>query len=240
MKIAIVEDEREHRELIKKYIAEACKSKNIQNQIFEFESGEQFLFENEDIDVDVVFLDIQMPGISGVELARKLRADNKDISIVFATGIDDYIEEGYELEAIHYLKKPIDKEKISLCIERINKISNQNRYTIIETKNGKYKVNIKKLVCVEAIAHKTVITIDKGSEYEDIESTFSLGEIERELASFEEIQKTHRSYLVNLSYVRNITKTDVVMDNGKVIPLSRRMYREVNQNFIRYFTHSCK
>lgn len=235
MKIAIVEDEREHRELIKKYIEDACESKSIRYQIFEFESGEQFLFENEDINADVAFLDIQMPGISGVELARKLRENNNDISIVFATGIDDYIEEGYELEAIHYLKKPIDKGKVSLCMDRIHKKSDDSRYILIDTNDGKYKMNLKEIVSVEARAHNTMITINKGDSYETVESVSSLGEMEQKLVSAAGFQKTHRSYLVNLLYVKNITKTDVIMDNGSVIPLSRRMYKEVNENFIRYF-----
>lgn len=235
MKIAVVEDEREHRVLIKKYIEEACENKGIKYQIFEFENGEQFLFENEDVNADVVFLDIQMPGISGVELARKLRAGNNDISIVFATGIDDYISEGYELEAIHYLKKPIDKNKIALCIEKISKRSNDNRYILIDTIDGKRKINIKSIVSVEAIAHHTIITVTREDGYENVESTLSLGEMEQRCASFVGFQKTHRSYLVNLYYVKNITKTDVVMDNGKTIPLSRRMYKEVNESFIRYF-----
>lgn len=236
MKIAIVEDEREHRELIKKYIEDACESKGIHSQIFEFESGEQFLFENEDMNADVAFLDIQMPGISGVELARKLRESNNDISIVFATGIDDYIEEGYELEAVHYLRKPIDKDKVFLCIDRINKKKVDDKYILIDTNDGRCKINIKNIVSVEAVAHKTIITTQKGNSYEKVESNLSLGEMEQQLVDFDGMQKTHRSYLVNLSYVKNITKTDVVMDNGAAIPLSRRMYKEVNENFIRYFT----
>lgn len=235
MKIAIVEDEKEHRQLIKKYIEDACESKNIKYQIFEFESGEQFLFENEDINADVAFLDIQMPGISGVELARKLRESNNDISIVFATGIDDYIEEGYELEAIHYLRKPIDKDKVALCMDRIHKKSDDSRYLLIDTNDGKYKVNIKEIVSVEASAHNTVIVVNQKEEFRQIESTLSLGEMEQQLSSFAGFQKTHRSYLVNLLYVKNITKTDVIMDDGTVIPLSRRMYKEVNENFIRHF-----
>lgn len=235
MKIAIVEDEKEHRQLIRKYIEDVCENKNIKYQIFEFESGEQFLFENEDMNADVVFLDIQMPGISGVELARKLRENDNNIFIVFATGIDDYIEEGYDLDAIHYLKKPINKDKLSLCMDKINKKNDNSRYILFDTDNGKYKVNIKDIVSIEAAAHNTRIVMRKKEDFFEIKSTVSLGDMEQRLSGFAEFQKTHRSYLVNLSYVKNITKTDVVMDNESVIPLSRRMYKEVNENFIRYF-----
>ena len=236
MKIAIVEDEREHRQLIKKYIEELCADKNICSQIFEFESGEQFLFENEEIHADALFLDIQMPGISGVDLAKRLRCQKDDIAIVFATGMDGSMEAGSDLEAIHYLKKPIDKNKVSVCLDRIHQRNHENKFILIDQTDGKYKVNIQNIVSVEAAAHNTLVTIRRENVCETMKSTLSFGEMEQLLGDFDEFQKTHRSYIVNLSFVKNITKTGVIMDHGKIIPLSRRLYKDVNAGFIRHFT----
>ena len=68
---------------------------------------------------DVVLLDVIMPGMDGVELAKKIREQNRDIAIVFTTGMTDYLQEGYEVAALHYLVKPLEKAKVWDCMERI-------------------------------------------------------------------------------------------------------------------------
>lgn len=111
IKIAIVEDEELQAQLIRKYVEKWAEEKNIKTIIESFHSGESFNFSwCVDKSYDILLLDIQMPGINGVELVRKIREKDWLINIIFITAIPDYIGEGYEVEAINYLIKPIDKK----------------------------------------------------------------------------------------------------------------------------------
>ncbi len=237
MKIAIVEDCGEHRSLVRAYVEEWSAKTGKKVTVTEFESGDQFLFHNEDTsDIDVVFLDIQMPGISGVELARRIRESNQEIALIFTTGIDDYIAEGYELEAIHYLMKPISVEKVGFCLDKVaKKVERKEQYLTINGEEDTVKVACSKIWWVSAMGHRVILGIEDGDgSVKRVDAKNTMGEMEQ-LLQGDMFQKTHRSYLVNLSHVCNITKTDVVMDNQDRIPLSRRMYQQVNEGFIGFY-----
>ena len=110
LNIAIVEDESIHADLIERYIGDWAKEKHIRCQFRKFPNAESFLFEWEENRIwDALFLDIQMPGTNGVELARQIRTQDGKVAIVFTTGITDYLQEGYELAALHYLIKPLER-----------------------------------------------------------------------------------------------------------------------------------
>lgn len=238
MNIAIVEDCREHSDLIKHYIEEWSKAAIKKVYVTVFESAEKFLFYHEDAsNIDVVFMDIQMSGISGVELARKLRENNQDTAIIFTTGIDDYIEEGYELEAMHYLMKPVSEEKVKFCLDKVaSKNKKKECYVVLNGEEDTFRTAISKIWWVSAMGHKVILGIENmDGSIETITAKNSMGELEKELLQGGMFQKTHRSYIVNLMFVKSITKTDVIMDNGDKIPLSRRMYQKVNESFIHFF-----
>lgn len=122
LNIAIVEDDKVHADITCRLLKEWLIEKDIKHYIKKYISAEAFLFEWEQNQLwDALFLDIQMPGINGMELAKSVREHNNDVSIVFVTGITDYLQEGYEVEALHYLIKPVNEDKISYCMERICK-----------------------------------------------------------------------------------------------------------------------
>ncbi|MDE7298574.1 MAG: response regulator, partial [Lachnospiraceae bacterium] len=135
LKIAVVEDERVHAAVLIRFLKAWLQEKNIAFCIREFPDAAAFLFEWEQNQAwNALFLDIQMPGLNGMELAKKIRQENRRIAIVFVTGITDYLLEGYEVEALHYLMKPVDTDKISSCMERIyTRYCEQERQTAILT-----------------------------------------------------------------------------------------------------------
>lgn len=238
MNVAVVEDCREHSELIKEYIREWSLLTGNKVSVAEFPDGDNFLFHNQDTsNIDAVFMDIQMPGISGIDLARKLRESNQELAIIFTTGIDDYIAEGYELEAIHYLIKPVSAQKVRFCLDKIaQKESIKEQYITINGVEDIFKVAYSKLWWISAMGHHVMIGVeDENGIVKRVSAGNSIGEMEKLLLTDRMFRKTHRSYIVNLAHVRSITKTDVIMDNQDMIPLSRRMYQQVNESFINYY-----
>ena len=135
MKIAIVDDEIREQEIIAKYIGEWAEAKKELVEFFFFESSEGFLFSWEDVkDYALLALDIEMGEISGLELAKKIRSEDKRIPIIFVTGYDEYMQYGYDVSALHYLIKPVNKEKL---FQALNKLSEKEETVKPYIKFGK-------------------------------------------------------------------------------------------------------
>lgn len=196
-----------------------------------FPSGEAFWIQYEqEKDFDLLLLDIEMGKISGVELARRIRRENADVQILFITAYPDFMAEGYEVAALHYLMKPVREERLLAALERAAaNLKKAERYEIFCTGGETVRISLGEIVSVEAFSHEVEVTARKGSFR--VEETIS--GLEKRLG--DGFVRCHRSYLAALKYVRKITRTDVVMDTGARLPLSRRRYDAVNQAFIHYY-----
>ena len=118
-RIAICDDEQLDIKYIKELLHIWQEETNISLQIETFNSAESFLFHYADDKLyDIIFLDIELGGMDGVTIAKKIRKENKTVQIIFISGYSDYIAEGYEVEALHYLLKPVNKEKLFSVLDR--------------------------------------------------------------------------------------------------------------------------
>jgi DNA-binding LytR/AlgR family response regulator len=232
IKIAICDDEYQQTEYIKMLVNKWADENNIKAAINMFGSAENFksaISENKMF--DILLLDIQMDGQNGVELAKELRnADNKLI-IIFITAVPDYINEGYDVFALHYLMKPVNEVKLYEVLDRAVKSITKNLTVLFLPIDGEHtRILIGDIIYIESFAHfSEVITINNKFKVK-----MNISELEQKLN--EKFVRCHRSYIAGLKYVDKITKTDVIFDNGKQIPLSRRLYNEVNKALIKYFT----
>ena len=233
MKIAVIEDEKPHRDLLVHYLNQWSRGQERSVTVEAFESGEGIWFWYEaERDFDVIFVDIQMSGMNGMELARKVRKLDQNVVIVFATGVSDYLEEGYEVEALHYLIKPLSKEKIERCMEKALERRRQERFLTLHTGDEIVKVSVECINYVEARGRGCVVgrmRVQEGMEVRE-----SLSELEG-LLDPEQFMRCHRSYLCRIANIRRISREDVEFDDGSIIPVSRRLYSQVNQRFIAYF-----
>ncbi len=236
MNIAIIEDEEVHMKLLAAYLAAWSKEKNIAINISHFPSAESFLFKwEENNDFDILFIDIQMKAMNGMEMARKLRQEDEAVSIVFTTGITDYMQEGYDVEAMQYLIKPIDEEKIRKCMDKVITKCKVTKYLLVHTRDEVIKLDENGINYIEARGHSAVIeALGRNNEAMRLEVTESISELER-LLDEKSFIKCHRSYICNIKNIHHIDKRDIHFDNGSSIPVSRRMYDKVNQVFIEYF-----
>lgn len=233
MKIAIVDDEVNEQEIIVKYISEWAESKKELVEFFHFQSSEGFLFSwEEEKDYNLLLLDIEMGEINGLELAKKVRLEDKHIPIIFVTGYDEYMQYGYDVSALHYLIKPVNKERLFQALNRLEESEQEEVKTLVlNAGSGVRRLQINNMMYVEAAGHGSVM----HTPDEEISLKESFGEMEKQLAGVCEIVKSHRAYLVNLRFVSAIQNANIILDNNERLPISRNQMKNVQQEFLKYY-----
>lgn len=230
-RIAICDDEANQLQYLSSQVRLWAKRARHTVDIHVFDNAEAFLFHYaEKKDYDMLLLDIEMGKMNGIELARRIRQGNETIQILFVTAYPDFIAEGYEVAALHYLMKPVDENKLSETLDRASSnLGKAKRFEIFYQDGEAVRIAIDEIVCVEAFAHSVVVTT--------LQEKYQLNETISVMEGLlgDGFIRCHRSYLVAMKYIRKITKTDVVMDTGAPVPLSRRRYDTVNREFIRYY-----
>ena len=200
-------------------------------QIESFPSAEAFLFQYEDNKAyDMLFLDIEMGEISGMELAKKIRKKNRTIQIIFITGYMEYIAEGYDVEALHYLLKPVTEAKLrDVLVRAVDKLKHKEKELYFHNTDGSMiRIPLYEIRYLEV--RKNYVTIHAKEDY-TLKKT--LHELEKELD--ESFFRTGRSFIVNLSFVKKVTKMQVYLKDESIIPLSRNLYEALNRAIIKYF-----
>lgn len=232
MKIAIVDDEIREQEIIAKYIGEWAEVKKELVEFFYFDNSEGFLFSWEDIkDYALLVLDIEMGEISGLELAKKIRLEDKRIPIIFVTGYDEYMQYGYDVSALHYLIKPVNKDKLYQALGRLSEKEETVQSLIVNSGNGVRRIQINNILYVEAAGHGSIMhTVDEVIRLKE-----SFGDIEKQVHSSGEIVKCHRAYLVNLRFVSAVWNANLILDTGENLPISRSQMKNVQREFLRYY-----
>ncbi len=197
----------------------------LQNRAFA--SAEQFLFAYEDVsDYDILLLDIEMGQMDGVTMAKKLREHNDTIQIIFITGYSDYIAEGYEVAALHYLMKPVKELKLYDVLNRAAEKLSKNEKTLHFTVSGEtVRVPIYRIRYAEVMGNYVTVHAQ-----EEITVKMTLGEFEKELDN--RFYRVSRCALVNLTCISRVTKTEIRLNDGSVIPLPRGAYDGVNRAII--------
>lgn len=228
--VGICEDDTAQAEYTAALVKAWAQQHNYRLHMDSFESAESFLFEYaEDKSFDILLLDIEMGKMSGVELAKQIRQQNREVQIIFITGYMDYIAEGYDVEALHYLLKPVAKEKLESVMDRaVLRVRDRERSILLHVGGEMVRIPLYEIRYLEV--QKNYVTIHAKESYE---IKRSLKELEKELD--DSFFKTGRSWWVNLRYVMRTAKSEVVLKDGARIPLSRGLYEEINRAIIAYF-----
>lgn len=229
--VAICDDDNSQISVLKKMLTEW----NSCTIISEYNSAEQFLFHYPDASCDLLLLDIEMGDMNGMELAKALRAKGDLLPIIFITGFSKYIGDGYDVEALHYLMKPVDKKKLFQVLDRYACRHKPDSRIILPSGNESVLVASEDIVYLEAFGKKTQVTLNNGKE---IICTCGLSDVSAKLG--QGFVSCHRSYVVNIGAIRKISRSEITMDSGKKIPLSRRSYDSVNRAFIDYYKEARK
>lgn len=231
-KIAVCDDNPADAGYVADVIRRWAQARAVLMEIERFPSAEAFWFQYEENRCyDILFLDIEMEpeGMNGIELAAKLRKNDSSIQLVFVTGYMEYIADGYDVEALHYLLKPVTEEKLGSVLARaLERVKAREKELFLQTTDGSVRVLNSEIRYLEV--QRNYVTIHAAEEY-TVKRT--LGDLEKELD--ESFFRTGRSFIVNLRFVRKITKTQVFLKDGAQVPLSRGLYEGINRAMIQYF-----
>ena len=192
-----------------------------------FSSAENFLFHYaEEGDYDILLLDIEMGTMDGVTMAKRLRKENDTVQIVFITGYSDYILEGYEVAALHYLMKPVKEEKLCAVLDRaVQKLAKNEKVLNFEIGGEMIRVPIYQIRYADVFGN--YVTIHASS---DVTVKMTLSDLEKQLD--ERFYRAGRSCIVNLSQISRVTKAAIKLSDGTAIPLPRGAYDGINRAII--------
>ena len=231
MRIAVIDDQPADRDYIAALVSRWAKDRDTAVTAVPFPSAEAFLFDySEDKNFDILLLDIEMGAINGVELAKTVRAENDAVQMVFITGFPDFIAEGYEVSALHYLMKPVDRDKLFSVLDRAaaNLEKAERRLRVTFERRTDY-VPFSKILYLEA--QKQYVRI--VTEREEYRMKASLAETAAQLDEY--FFPCQRSFIVNLRHVARILTDRVVLKNGAEVPISRGMAEKIGREIIRLF-----
>ena len=195
-----------------------------------FPSAEAFLFHySEDKDYDILLLDVEMGKLNGIDLAKQIRVQNSRIQIVFITGYPDFIAEGYEVSALHYLMKPVKPEKLAEVLNRAADLSQERRpYLLVSSERETIRVFFDDIYYAESQGHYMLIHTQQ-TQYR-VRMTVS-GLLEKLDEGF---YRCGRSFVVSLRHICRITRSEVFLENQVSLPLGRGQYDEINKTMIHY------
>ena len=226
-KIAICDDSDADRRYIMDMVRSWASAAGHEVQIDGFPSAESFLFRYAgESDYDILLLDIEMGTMDGVTMAKELRKSNDTVQIIFITGYSDYISEGYEVAALHYLMKPVNEEKLCLVLDRAaEKLAKNERVLNFEVSGEMVRVPIYQIRYADVLGN--YVTVHAQT---DVTVKMTLGELEKQLD--ERFYRVGRSALVNLTQISRVTRAEIRLNDGTAIPLPRGAYEGVNRAII--------
>ena len=174
---------------------------------------------------DLVLLDIDLPGISGVEAAQLMRVYDETTPIIFVTNLAKYAVKGYEVGATGFIIKPVSWGNLSMNLDRALRTIKQNvgRSVMVSTDDGMRVIPFSQIIYVEVTGHRLTYHLEDGST---LETRGSLGQIEDQLAGTP-IIRTAKSCLANMDKIMLVRPQGMQMVNGEVLPISRTRKREV-------------
>ena len=227
--IAICDDEKHMSAHIRSFVSDFFRKKNQETSLRMFSSGEELLSYNGQI--DILFLDIQMKDMDGMETARKLRAGRFRGVLIFITVLKEMVFQSFEVQAYDYLVKPVDKKQFEKTMERLYaSMQNAREDSLLVQKGYEGRIIPKdEIVFCEVIDRKIYLNLASGDVvdyYERIEN------LEAKLDKH--FYRCHRSYLINLKHLKGYKNGTACMDNGKKIPVSRLRSKEFSGVVLQY------
>lgn len=229
-KLAICDDDTYFRISLEKFLREFFSAKDTEYSIASFSEPSSFNVSlNAGADYDLVFLDIMFENDNGIDYAKSLRANHRELDIVFITTSKEYAIESFDVHPLYYILKPMEPQKLTAALERFLEKS-APIYICFNSLGSTIKIELSDILYFEIYGHRVIIHKTDGTS-SDIRGT--LKDIESQLPPATFI-RPHRSYLVNFRFVTEIDHYSLKIKNGEILPISKALYNKIQFEFVDY------
>lgn len=229
MKVAIIEDNNEYAETLKNYIEQYAKENSLNIALSIFPNGERIVNDFKS-DYDIMFMDIEMPVMDGIEASTKIREIDSECIIIFISNYTQYAIKGYAVNALDYLTKPLEytlfKNTMSKAILKVQ--SKQNKSIFIQSSSETYRIDINEIIYIEVYKHR--VTFHTTKDNYDMRGT--LQDVEKQLPN-NQFVRCNSGIIVNLKYVTGISKDSLVVFDEE-LPIARSRKKDVLNMLTRY------
>lgn len=236
MNVIVCDDTDFYVSVLKDHIKHWSVSRQHQNATIThcFSSSEDLLYAwQSGLTIDVLFLDIQIPGeMSGMDLAKAIREKDDRVIIIFVTNYSEYACEGYCVNALRYIQKPVNEKAVFECLDIAYRQwqFSQSQSLVIHLKKRVLVLPYRDILFVEAYAHYLTINLVNGSP---VQIRSRIADLYNSLPS-QLFAQCHRGFIINLSYVRSMTKNSVLLAGNNIVPMGAKYIDETFKSLKRY------
>ena len=231
MNIAIIEDSGQELSLLERCLQSYLSSRQVYRVIDTYTSGEAFLENWPSKSYDLVFLDILMEGISGIEVARKIRETDSECLLIFISSSKEYALQGFEVRAFDYLLKPLSEERFQKTMDLCqNELAKHIRYIEVKESRTLVKIPLNEIIYTDYYNHyiqiHTAARLIRSYQQFDVFSPL--------LLCYPQFLCCYRNCIVNMDHVDSVDKHDFVMENGERVPITRGNRNSIYQQYADY------
>lgn len=227
MRIAVCDDEKEYTQLVYKYVNFYFNEKHIDFECFKFYSGEELLSAKQDF--DIVFLDIEMNKLNGIQTAKEINRRNKKTLVFIVTAYQQYLDEAMDLDVFRYIDKPVKAERLYKGLDKAIDYINNNDISFRTRDNEIITMKKSDIVYVEVLRKKVYLTVVDGTYLTREKMEFFK---EKLTASYFVIP--HNSYIVNLNFVSTFKRDSILLKNKQIISIAPKRQAEIKKKFMHF------
>jgi len=236
LKIAICDDAKEDRDRVYNLVNEYVTEKKLDADIHVYEHPDTMIVECEKLRPQLYVLDIVMPMVSGIEAARELRWNQKEAQIIFATSEPSYALESFDVNPINYILKPVSKEKLfetmDLALKHID--LGEEKSVTVKVKGGFSTLFLNDIMYLDYRNHVVTYHLLDGEEISTTTLRIGFSEYLRQNHDSGTLIQCHESFAVNIAAIDKLTKTEIVVRNKEIVPVSKSKYGAVSERYLNY------
>lgn len=222
MNIAIVDDLEKELKKLSGFIAEYCDEHSMRANVQEYTDGSKLLDDLQPPFFDLIFLDIYMKNVNGLDLAQQLRDRGYDKMIIFSTVSTDHAVNGYSVQAFDYLVKPYDYRRFHQTMDRcMEGMTHKNRYIVVKESRTYVKIRL-----------EDIIYTDYHNHYIQIHTPVRV--VKSYMEPYPQFLNCYRNCIVNMDHVACLKGYEFIMKNGDIMPITRNRKTDIKQKYVDY------